>query len=186
MVEYMYNLVARFLDVLSPVWHSKLIGLSSDGAPVMTGEYNGVITQIEQSVPNDHKVYRTWCGLHQLDLVMQHGYKKLMDGKFLKITNKFIAHLRMQGRLITEMRCKCPALATRWVIMGKVCDWFIEHRQRLAQDLADVHIKEIENNVEAADSVVPLNWWWVAVAGVSAITQLVDTVFVKLQKKDML
>src|SRR6266496_111834 len=44
-VEYMYNLVARFLDVLSPVWRSKLIGLSSDGAPVMTGEYNGVITQ---------------------------------------------------------------------------------------------------------------------------------------------
>lgn len=32
-----------FLDILCPSWRTKLIGLGSDGANVMTGEYNGVL-----------------------------------------------------------------------------------------------------------------------------------------------
>ena len=92
--ENMFNLVSTFLDVVCSDWRAKLIGVSSDGATVMTGHLQGVVTRLEQQA--EYKLYRTWCGLHQLDLVMHHGYDKLMNGELLTIMNAFIAHLRQQ------------------------------------------------------------------------------------------
>ena len=77
--ENMYLLIVQFLNIICPSWRQKLLGIAADGASVMTGEFQGVVTRLEQQTP--HKVYRIWCGLHQLDLVMKHGFKGLMNGK---------------------------------------------------------------------------------------------------------
>jgi hypothetical protein len=77
--ENKYNLVAKFFDVICPTWRSKLLGVGSDGASVMTGHLSGVVTRLEKEA--EHKIYRTWCGLHQLDLVMHEGYDSLMNGE---------------------------------------------------------------------------------------------------------
>ena len=45
--ENMFNLVSTFLDIVCPNWGSKLIGVGSDGANVMTGHLKGVVTRIE-------------------------------------------------------------------------------------------------------------------------------------------
>ena len=144
--ENMFNLVSTFFDVVCSDWRAKLIGVSSDGATVMTGHLQGVVTRLEQQA--EYKLYRTWCGLHQLDLVMHHGYDKLMNGELLTIMNAFIAHLRQQTNLIIDMKSTCPKLANRWVVMGNVCEWLLEKRVRLFQYLA-----------ENEPSQTPPDWW---------------------------
>src|SRR5271154_140926 len=121
--ENMYLLVARFLDTICPQWRKQLIGIGSDGASVMTGHLQGVVTRMANEC--DHKVYRVWCGLHQLDLVLKHAYKSLWDNEVVDIMKKFIAHLRQQYTLIAAMQATCPQLSTRWLIMGQVCGWFV-------------------------------------------------------------
>jgi hypothetical protein len=76
--EYMYQLITKVLDILCPKWRLKLIGIGSDGASVMTGGYQGTVTRLEREIP--YPVYRTWCGLHQLDLVMKKRYKQVQNG----------------------------------------------------------------------------------------------------------
>jgi hypothetical protein len=90
--ENMFNLVDKFLHIICPNWRVKLIGVGSDGANSMTGHLNGVVTRLEQEAV--FKMYCTWCGLHQLDLVMHRAYEKLMDGDVSTILNACIAHLR--------------------------------------------------------------------------------------------
>ena len=189
----MFGLISRFLDILCPSWHTKLIGLGSDGANVMTGEYNGVLTKLEQQV--QHKVYRTWCTLHQLDLVMKYGYDGLMNGDFIKISNKFIAHLHDQDKLIQDIGSTCPKLSNRWIVMGNVCEWLIEHRREISLHIAEVSAKETNKKAKETEknakmnveeSVIPPNSWWVVVAAVGAITHLVNITFIKLQGRDML
>ena len=60
--ENMSNLISNFLDIVCSDWHVKLIGVSTDGASVMTGPVKGVATRIEKEAT--HKIYRVWCGLH--------------------------------------------------------------------------------------------------------------------------
>src|SRR5438046_4825099 len=71
----------------------------------MTGHLQGVVTRLEKQA--QYKLYRMWCGLHQLDLVMHHAYDKLMNGELLTIMNAFIAHLRQQTNLIINMKSTC-------------------------------------------------------------------------------
>jgi hypothetical protein len=51
----MFELVCRFLDVITPQWRRQLIGVGSDGANVMTGRISGVVTQMV--LQTMHKVY---------------------------------------------------------------------------------------------------------------------------------
>jgi hypothetical protein len=66
-----------------------LIGVGSDGASSMTGHTRGVPPRIENAA--EYKMYREWCGLHQLDLVMKYAYSNLKEDEFNKVmhTSKF-------------------------------------------------------------------------------------------------
>ncbi len=57
-----FNLLVKMLDALYTPWRTKLIGIGSDGAAVMTGRIGGIVTLVEQVVV--YYVYRTWCGLY--------------------------------------------------------------------------------------------------------------------------
>ena len=59
--ENMFILVSRFLNVLCPQCRTQLIGIGSDGASVMTGHLQGVVTQLVKESSNT-KFYRVWCG----------------------------------------------------------------------------------------------------------------------------
>ena len=138
--ENVFRLVSRFLDILYPSWRTELIELGSDGANVTIGEYNGVLTKLEQQV--QHKIYRVWCALHQLDLVMKYGYAGLMNDDFIEISNKFITHLHDQDKLIQDMDAICTKLSNRWIVIGNVCEWFIEHRREVSMHIAKISVKE--------------------------------------------
>lgn len=48
--EYIFKLVSQVFDVLCSTWPTKLINMGSDGASLMVGEYQGIVTRIEQQV----------------------------------------------------------------------------------------------------------------------------------------
>lgn len=117
--DNMTNLVRDVFDIICPAWKSKLLGVTSDGANAMTGRIQGVVTQLENTAI--HQIYRVWCGLHQLDLVMKHAYKDIWAGEFVSDMKAIITHLHQQNNLISDMQSTCPKLSTRWIIMGNVC-----------------------------------------------------------------
>ena len=173
--EKMSNLVFDFLDIVCPDWRAKLIGVSTDGASVMTGSVKGVATRIEKEAK--YNIYRIWCGLHQLDLVMKYAYQDLQcpDGKFNKIMHLFTGYLRRQQILINDMQSICPKATTRWTAMGGICNWLLVRRVSLLKYIA-----------KDDPTKAPPSWWWVVVAGINALAEQVNIVFIKLQAKDLL
>src|SRR5436309_1227167 len=79
--DNMYKLISHVLNILCPIWRSKLPSVASDDAPVMTGCIQGIVTQLEQQA--EHQIYRIWCGQYQLDLIMKGMYKELLEGEFI-------------------------------------------------------------------------------------------------------
>ena len=57
----MFRLITRFLDIICPIWRQKLLGVASDGASVMTGEFQGVVTRIEKEIPHKVRSDRRMC-----------------------------------------------------------------------------------------------------------------------------
>ena len=174
--ENMFYLVVRILDVVCPRWKMQLIGVGSDGASSMTGQFQGIVTRLADSSANT-KFYRIWCGLHQLDLVLKHAYKDLWENEVVDIMKKFIAHLRLQPGLINQMKATCPQLTTRWLVMGHVCKWLLDKRVALFE-----YIHTAARPVTSA----PSNWWWIIIASIKALTDLINPVFVKLQDPNIL
>lgn len=47
----------------------KIVGITSDGAPSMTGSFEGTVTYIQKEAQPGF--VRVWCGFHQLDILVQ-------------------------------------------------------------------------------------------------------------------
>jgi hypothetical protein len=41
-----FNLIAKFMDVMYSKWRSKLIGVSTDSENTMTGRHAGIVTSL--------------------------------------------------------------------------------------------------------------------------------------------
>jgi hypothetical protein len=121
--EVMFNAMADVLDKLHEIWREEAIGVITDGDRSMTGQVKGVASRIERETP-DGMICRVWCGLHQLDLIMQRLLKDICDEEFYRELTSVIGHLRRQTHLIESRGCKCPTVAdTRWLFAGVVTDW---------------------------------------------------------------
>ena len=66
--ENMFATTCKFLGALHPLGKDTPIVVSSDGDRLMTGQTQGLLTQIYRVT--NHGMICVWCGLHQLDLVM--------------------------------------------------------------------------------------------------------------------
>ena len=129
--QNLFDLASQALDAVIPRWRQKLIGISTDGENTMTGRLNGLATLFQRAVDGDD-LFRIWCALHQLDLVVQAAYQKLHDETFVGILTGLIGYLRRQQNLIVEMGSTCPKLMlTRWAHMHRVLAWLVEHRVRV-------------------------------------------------------
>ena len=158
------------------MWRSKILGVGSDGAPTMTGCIQGVVIQLEQQA--EHQLYRVWCGLHQLDLIVKEAYEELLDGEFIKIMNAVVTHLRAQNNLIADMgQSTCPKLTTRWTVIGTVCDWILRKQPRLFE-----HFK----SADKYQKHMPPISWWIVVAVVNTLTKYINKVFTQLQSDNLL
>jgi len=69
--DIMSTMVSKFLTMFCPDWTICLLGLTSDGACNMTGRVANVVTRLNAAMHSDCFLIRIWCGVHQLDLVME-------------------------------------------------------------------------------------------------------------------
>jgi hypothetical protein len=84
----------------------KLLNISSEGGNTMTGHQSGVVTQLEREAK--HKILRTWCITHQMDLVVKAETEKADSGLWIKKCYELTVYFRMQQNLVTAMGVKCP------------------------------------------------------------------------------
>jgi hypothetical protein len=75
--ENMFDVLVPFLNAFYPQWRDILDGSSTDGARSMTGRLRGLSTRLGKCLSAN--VIRIWCGLHQLDLVMQSVFKNSLE-----------------------------------------------------------------------------------------------------------
>jgi len=167
--EYQYNLVVSLLDVLAPNWRHQLIGIATDGASTMTGCIKGTCTRLSNECHS--RIFRIWCGAHQLDLVMKRAFNKLCNEKFLDTLTSVTGHLRRQQNLIADMKSTCPTfVTTRWLSMGKLLKWLIDKRVRLMRHFT-----------EKKPACTPSIEWWIVVAVIYPLVQRVEATFISVQ-----
>lgn len=165
----LFTAATKMLNVLAPEWKSQLIGVSTDGEPTMTGCITGVATQFARATTNP--CVEVWCGLHQVDLVVQAEYLLLFDEEFVSILTTMIGHLRRQFNLIASMGSKCPIFAdTRWVSMKRVTFWLCRE---------GVVVRDYLDGKNASCSP-PLSWWVLTIA-VNAVACEISVVVCRLQ-----
>jgi hypothetical protein len=117
--ELMFEAFVKFMDALYPQRREALVGMSTDGDRSMTGRIQGLVTPVSEVTSTN--LIRVWCGLHQLDIVMQQVFKNALDDKFYSTLTAVIGHLRRQQNLVTTMHSTCSKVSdTRWVSMDSV------------------------------------------------------------------
>ena len=75
------------------------------------------------------------------------------------------------------MQVTCPQLTTHWLAMGNVCKWLLTKH---------IDLFEYINMVEKPVISAPPDWWWIVIAGISVIMELINPMFVKLQAPNLL
>ena len=167
--ENMFNVVTTFLDALYAQWRGRLVGCATDGAQSMTGRVRGVVSRLAACTTG--KFVRIWCGLHQLDLVMQRVFKNSLDESFYSQLTAVIGHLRRQLNLANDMRSTCPKVSdVRWISMHSATKWLTRNIIRVRQHF------ESKKPQCAPDDV-----WWTFLFVVNQLASEATLVFVSLQ-----
>jgi hypothetical protein len=167
--ETQFNLCSKVLDVIDPMWRSKLIAISTDGERTMTGHRSGVQTRFEEAA--EHPIVRVWCGLHQVDLVAQREYVALSDDTFVSTLTGLIAYLRRQQNLQMEMKTTCPKfVSTRWLSMKRVTSWLKTHRVRV-----------IEYLDAKKPACTPTIDWWIVLLCLDSVATVLSSTVTRLQ-----
>ena len=134
--ENLFYIVSTALDAVIPGWRQKLFSISTDGENTMTGRLNGLATLFQRAV-DGQSLRRVWCGLHQLDLIVQKAYAALHTEKFLDHLTALIGYLRRQQNLCNEIG-QCPKLAlTRWAHMHRSLGFLVSNRIRIMHYLQE-------------------------------------------------
>ncbi len=96
----MSAMMSKFLIMFCPDWTIRLLGLMSDRARNMTARVVGVVTRLDTAMHNDCFLIWIWCGVHQLDLVMEDIMNNVIKERFFSVLIGFITHFTRQLNLI--------------------------------------------------------------------------------------
>jgi hypothetical protein len=168
-----FNMLVKFLDTLYGKWCAKLIGMSSDNENTMTGRHTGFVTRMIACTENP--VFRIWCALHQIDLVVKSATEELANSEWIMFAWSFSIFLHAQANFITSMAVKCPKKTNRWTHLGHMLQFFKDHRRKIVA-YAETHCPE----------QTPTSRWWVITFVVSPTINTINVTFVILQNRSML
>jgi hypothetical protein len=89
--KYMFDMFVQLFNVLDDKRRDKIIGIMTDGSASMTGRYKGTVTYIQKEAKMGFM--RVWCGLHQLDTIVQKTVTKFFDDDFYSTLTSLISYL---------------------------------------------------------------------------------------------
>ncbi|KAJ2346059.1 hypothetical protein GGH91_002336, partial [Coemansia sp. RSA 2671] len=173
----MVELLTKMLDALCPQWRQKLIGISSDGEPTMTGCNSGVVTQLAAAAANN--VFRVWCPIHQLDIHAGKAMTALYNGRFDVWLNR-LTHCLRKNSSFGASNGLCPKQSTRWLSAGKRCHWLLQHRVQINRFLKELEEKEARSGIKLP------SWFWPVVGVIHQFINIFEVAMTKLQGRDLL
>ena len=167
--ENTFLIISKFLDAMCDNWKKKMISVSTDGASNMQGHHQGAVTRLDEVCYDGF--YRIWCGAHQLDLVVQAIFLKMLGNSFVESTRAVTGHLRRQQNLIRTMQSKCPKfMDTRWLSMERLMAWLVKHRE------------EVQAHMDTkTPACKPDKFWWIMVYLLLDFTEIVNMTFRAIQ-----
>ncbi len=168
-----FNMLVKFLDALYGKWRTKLIGMSSDDENTMTSRHTSFVTRMIDCAENP--VLRIWCALHQIDLVVKSATEELAGDEWIMFAWSFLIFLCEQANLITSMVVKCPKKTNHWTYLGRLLQFFKDHRRRIVA-YAEMHRPE----------QTPTSTWWVITFVMSPAMNTINVTFVILQNRSLL
>ena len=65
--------ITAVLDAICDGWKKRPLSVGTDGASTNTGRHNGAVILLQRMCNEvcSANIHRTWCGLHQLDLIVK-------------------------------------------------------------------------------------------------------------------
>jgi hypothetical protein len=168
-----FNLIAKFMDALYSKWHSKLIGVSTDGGNTMTGHHAGVVTRLVACA--DNNVLQIWCTPHHINIVVKAAVEAIDNGVWVKQVYMFSVFLRVQDNLIIKMNVKCLKKTNRWAHLGRLLNFYLSYRRPF---LEYTHNKQPE--------LMPSNLWWIITYAVASAIDSINITLVQLQARSLL
>lgn len=162
-----FNLIAKFMDVLYIKWRAKLIGMLSNDENTMTSRHAGVFTRIVACVEN--KVLCIWCALHQMDIVVKAATEGIDDGIWVKFAYTYFVYLRAQENLIINMNVKCSKKTNGWVHLGRLLNFFKSYHRSILEHTKAKH-----------PDMMPTEQWWVITQAVTPAINSIIVAFVEL------
>ena len=133
--ENMANAIESGLKTVCKGWKKKLISISSDGASNDTGPTSGAVSRLQERASKvcSAPFFRTWCGLHQLDLLVKKLLTQLQEEEFIYTITHLSNYLRRQINFSLQ-HSKCPSyVETRWTSLSTVVEW-LKNNRRIVQD----------------------------------------------------
>lgn len=169
-MDSIYKSLSRVLEVLCSNWRDKLIGLSIDGSELAHSALVGIVDRIR--VDSTTNLIRTWSGAYQLDRIMKSVYRSALDESFYDTLSTFIAYLRKQDTLISELQSICPKVAssTNWLSVENALRWIKAYRLRILQHLDD-----------KKPGCSPGMSWWVMAMAVYEMTHTVSKTYNRIR-----
>ena len=159
-----------------PTLPQRLISMSSDGASSNVGKDKGAIKRIEERVGQVCKAgtFRTWCGLHRLDLLVKELLHDIDDENFINSIINIQNYLRRRATF-WKLHGKCPTFSeTRWISLHQVITW-LQRKRTIVID----YLKN--NNVQWRPSAA----FWVMMGVVDEFMEAVELVFQGLQGRNI-
>lgn len=102
MAEVIFDTVVQALSVLYPTWLDTTIGILTDCNRKITAPVSSVAAQFENVAKG--RFIRLWCGVHQIDIVLQSTYTKLSDETSYKQLISLMSYLRRRKNIINDMK----------------------------------------------------------------------------------
>ena len=89
-----FDTATKALDVLCPSWKDNIISVLINSERKMTSCISGVVTRFQNVA--DSGLICIWYSVHQLDIVIQSAYRKLVNKAFYTQLTALISYLRRQ------------------------------------------------------------------------------------------
>ena len=170
----MANAIEDVLDAVFPDWKQRILSIASDGASANVGCNKGAVTELQNldKVACSAKLSRTWCGLHQLDLLAKRLLHAIQTNDFLSTVISISAHLR-RSQNFSKDEGKCPRyVERRWISLFGLLVWLNEKRTVVQEFLS-------------TSKLLPDTQFWIIAGIVEDSLEPVDNTFKKLQGRDV-
>jgi hypothetical protein len=188
--ESMFEMLDSVMFALDPNWHTRVVGISMDGASAMTGWCACLSSRVVEAASST--CYRVWCMAHQFSLVVKAAGADMAKPPLQSATEvpglDFVGYistlagiLRRQSGLVKKMGMNCPRfLDVRWTSLFNVVNW-LKRKIRHQAVVAFLESRNMSYEGGVSEGAVVWKQVWLLVCSLDTVFSRLDKAFTILQ-----